>query len=337
MMSDTLKKLLVVVSLTLLIWAWAYMSQEKPGEFIGTLQVADSTDPSLLVTFSLAGSRPQTKIPLTSITLKGAPSKLSELQKRHQLSLDFYYDPTEEGHTEGVYALKLLDYLQESTKIQELGLTLESCTPLEVTVTVEKLIEKELPIECRNENGSLITDVEITPDAFAKIYVRKGDNDPAIVKLTQQQIETARKQPVEVTPSVKLGEAGVERKAANPVQVRLRSEERLKPHTFQPTSFRFVMSPKIADGYKIELVDETFTDSTSFMATDEAMDAYKKMPYHILIEIRDEDSSLTEILPRPVIYNFPPKDFKNGDIDIVEIPIPKTATFKLTPINPEVN
>ena len=347
-MSDRLKKNLVVIFLTLLIWAWAYMQLEESRPFTGTLEVSSSADPSLLVTLSLAEGNPlpQTKILLTSLNLQGAPSPLSELKKRYDLPLndknkeafDFYYDPAEHGRTEGTYTLDLLEYLKKSSKIQDMKLTLESCTPPKVTVIVDQLVEKELPIECRDENGSLIPDVKITPAAFAKIYVRKGDNDPVVVKLTQQQRETARKQPVEVTPYVELGMAKVRREAASPVQIALQSEARLIEQPFQPTSIGFVMSPKITGSYKVELVNETkVTESLQIKTTPEAKEAYQKMQYHILIEIRDGDELLPEISLRPVIYNFPPEHFKKGDIDIVEVPVPKTATFKLIPINPEVN
>ncbi|MHC4783293.1 MAG: hypothetical protein ACYTE0_09660, partial [Planctomycetota bacterium] len=86
-MSDKLKKILVVIFLTLLIWAWAYMSQEEPRSFTGTLAISPSADPSLLVTLALAEDNPQTKVPLTSLNFKGAPSRISALSKRYNLPL----------------------------------------------------------------------------------------------------------------------------------------------------------------------------------------------------------------------------------------------------------
>ncbi|MEN8128270.1 MAG: hypothetical protein ABFR90_10785 [Planctomycetota bacterium] len=343
MKNDKLNKILVVAFLTLLVWAWAFMSQERGESFVGTLEVSPSADPSLLVTLVLPGGSPQTKIPLNTLNFKGAPSRISELEKRCELhknreQLDFYYDPQEHDGTEGDYPLNILKYLQDSSKAQDLALTLDSCSPSQATVTIQKLVEKELPIECRDENNSLIPGVDISPSAFAKIYVREGDNDPAIVKLTQQQIETARKEPVEATPYVELGAAMVRREAENPVQITMKSEGRLEETTFQPKSIGFVMSPEIAGNYEIELLNKTeLIGSTKFNTTDEAMDAYKKMRYHILIEIRDGDVSQPEISLRPVIYNFPPTHFKNGDIDFVEVVPAKTANFKLVPINPEAN
>lgn len=238
---------------------------------------------------------------------------------------------------EGTYTLDLADYIQKSSKIHDLALTLQSCIPSQIDVTIEKLVEKELPVECVDIEGLPLKGASANP-SFVTVYIKKdSDVESAKVVLSPQLIETAKKQPVEVTAYVELGVAGVRRKSKNPVLVSLQSEKRLRKYTFQPASFGFITSPKVAENFIVELIDETFTDSTSFMATNKAMEAYKKMQYHVLIEIRDEDASLSEILPRPVIYNFPPKDFKNGDIDIVEVPIAKTATFKLTPRNPTPN
>ncbi|MHC5138388.1 MAG: YbbR-like domain-containing protein [Planctomycetota bacterium] len=342
-MNDKLNKFLVVVFLTLLIWAWAYMSQETDQRFSGTLAVSPSIDPSRLVTITLSNANPKTNIPLTTLNLKGAPSRISDLSKRYYLPpsnpkkerLDFYYDP--QDRSEGDYTLDLLEYLQKDGKLGDLAVTLESCLPSEATVTIEKLVEKELDVECLDKDGQPVPGSNPNPSRV-KIYVRQNyPIESATVVLSPQLMETARNQPVEVTPYIDLGVAGVTREAASPILVTLQSEERLKPHTFQPTSHRFVMSPEIASRYEVELVDETFTGTTNFMATDEAMDEYKKMQYHVRIEIRDSDEQLSEIPPRPVIYNFPPEHFKNGDIDIVEVPVSKTATFKLIPLNPETN
>ncbi|MHC4468729.1 MAG: hypothetical protein ACYSUZ_05070, partial [Planctomycetota bacterium] len=190
------------------------MSLAQSETFTGTLAVSPSADPGLLVTLTLPNSSPQTEIPLTALNFKGAPSRISDLSKRNNRPLndqsrerlDFYYDPQENDGAEGPHTLNLLRYLQdkENSKIHELALTLESCTPPQVTATIEQLEKKELPIQCLDENSSLIKEAVITP-SFANIYVRKGYNGKASISLTQQQIENARKQPITATPYVELG------------------------------------------------------------------------------------------------------------------------------------
>ena len=343
MMSDKLNKFLVVIFLTLLIWAWAFMSLTLPLTRAGSLEVSSTTDPSLLVTFSLNGGVTSlTTIPLGSLNFKGAPSKISDLKKRYGLplghqdkeELDFYYDP--QGRTEGTYTLDLLEYLQKDSKIQELALTLEFCTPPLVEVTIKPLEEKKLPIQCLDENGSLIKEAVITP-AFANIYVRKGYNDPATVKLTQQQVEIARQQPVSVKPYVNLGVAGVIRESEEPVEVVLQSKTLLKPRAFQTTKpIGVFMSPELQNAYKITILnDEELRKTTTIYATDEAFRAYENVAYPLYITVKDSDVvELSKIPPKTVFYNFPSEYIKRGQIEQDETKLPRSATIKIEPLNP---
>ncbi|MHC4906832.1 MAG: hypothetical protein ACYTBW_01020 [Planctomycetota bacterium] len=298
-MSDKLKKFLVVIFLTLLIWAWAYMSLAQSETFTGTLAVSPSADPGLLVTLTLPNSSPQTEIPLTALNFKGAPSRISDLSKRNNRPLndqsrerlDFYYDPQENDGAEGPHTLNLLRYLQdkENSKIHELALTLESCTPPQVTATIEQLEKKELPIQCLDENSSLIKEAVITP-SFANIYVRKGYNGKASISLTQQQIENARKQPITATPYVELG------------------------------------------------VDEKVRETMSIYATDEAFRAYESVAYPLYIVIKDSDVvDLSEIPPKTIFYNFPHEYVKSGQIEQDATKLPRTAEITIEPLNPEAD
>jgi len=344
-MSDKLSKFLVVIFLTLLVWTWAFMSLARPLSRSGSLEVASTANPSLLVTFSLSGTTSQATIPLTSLNFKGAPSKISDLRKRYSLPvsnqnkerLDFYYDPAEQGRTGGSYTLELLEYLQKSSKIQELALTLESCTPSQVDVKIEPLEEKKLPIQCLDENGSLIKEAVITP-AFANIYVRKGYNASATVSLTQQQVENARKQPIEATPYVELGVAGVIRESVEPVEVVLQSETLLKPRAFQTTKpIGIFMSPELQNAYKVTILnDEELRKTTTIYATDEAFRAYENVAYPLYITVKDSDvnTDLSEIPPIRVFYNFPPEYIKSGQIEQDETKLPRSANIKIEPLNP---
>lgn len=339
-MNDKLTKFLIVIFLTLLIWTWAYLSQEKEILRPGSIEVSPSAPQDLLVTFKLNTSEwPVVKVPLNPLTLKGSPSKISAFLDRYNLppnnpskeKLDFYYDPSEHGKSKGSHALNLLSLLEKEDKIHDLALTLVACDPEQIQVNIEQLELKKLPVECLNENGFPVQGAVVSP-SFVDIYVREGYTGPATVILSPQDRDVARRTAVSVTPFVKLGVANVVREAAQPVQVSLQSEERLKPQAFQPSSVGFVMSQNLADQYTVELDNlAQLTSTTQFSATDEAMDAYKKMKYHLLIEVRDGDEQVTEMVLRPVIYNFPRSYFKNGEI--VELTPPKLAVFKLVPIS----
>jgi hypothetical protein len=348
-MSDKLKKFLVVTFLTLLIWAWAYMSLAQSETFTGTLAVAPSADRSLLVTLTLLNSSPQTEIPLTALNFKGAPSRISDLSKRNNRPLndqsrerlDFYYDPQENDGVEGSYTLNILRYLQEmeNSKIHELALTLESCTPSQVTATIEQLEKKELPIQCLDENGSLIKEAVMTP-SFANIYVRKGYNGKASILLTQQEIENARKKPVTKTPYVELGIAGVTRKSAEPVEVVLQSETLLKPRTFKTTKpIGVFMSQELQNAYRITILnDEKVRETMSIYATDEAFRAYESVAYPLYIVIKDSDVvDLSEIPPKTILYNFPHEYVKSGQIEQDATKLPRTAEITIEPLNPEAD
>lgn len=340
-MSDKLNKFLVVVFLTLLIWTWAFMSKAKERSFTGTLAVSPSTDPSLLVTFSLNDSpTPQTEIPLKSLNFVGAPSKLSDLQKRYALPLDdpdverlnFYYDPAE--GTEGTSTLELLDYLQNNIKIQELALALESCTPAKVTVNIEQLVEKELPVKCvKKDNAPLTASVD---PATVKIYVRKGyPVESATVVLTPQLIEAAQKEAVSMTPYVELGVAGVKRTAANPVQIKLQTDEQLTPNRFITSKpIGIIMSQDLRERFKVTIVNETKArETTTIYATAEAFKAYEDMTYPIQIEIKPSDSILSQVQLKKIIYNFPPEYVRKAEIKLAD-QLDRQIEIKIEPINP---
>jgi hypothetical protein len=343
-MSDKLNKFLVVVFLTLLIWTWAFMSKAKERSFTGTLAVSPSTEPSLLATFFLNdSSTPLTEVPLKSLNFVGAPSKLSDLQKRYSLPLDdpdverlnFYYDPSE--RPEGTYTLELLDYLQNNVKIQELALSLESCNPSEVTVNIEQLVEKELPVQCVNKDNVRLKANSDPP--VVNIYVRKGyPVESATVVLTPQLIEAARKQPVSVTPYVELGVAGMKRKSANPVQITLKPEEQLQPNKFLTAKpIGVTMSQDLRERFKVTIVNDTKArETTTIYATDEAFRAYENMTYPLLIEIKDSDvADLSQASSKTIIYNFPPEYVKKGEIELTE-QLPRNVEIKIESIDPSL-
>lgn len=345
-MSDKLKKILAVVFLTLLIWAWAYMSLAKSETFVGTLEVSPAADPGLLVTLTLPKSNiSRTEIPLTSLNFNGAPSRISDLSKKNKRPLndenreplDFYYDPARHGNEAGDYSLSILDYLKNSQKVKDLALALESCAPTRVDVKIEQLEEKKLPIQCLKEDGSVIKEAVITP-AFANIYVRKGYDGPASVTLTQQQINNARnQQPVAVTPYVELGVAGVTRKSAEPVEVVLESETLLRPRSFEVKKpIGILMSQELQNAYKVTILNEQkMRETLSVYATEEAFRAYEKVAYPLYIIIKDSDvADLSKIPPKTIYYNFPPEYVKSGQIEQDETKLPRRAEIEIEPLTP---
>ncbi|MHC4951249.1 MAG: YbbR-like domain-containing protein [Planctomycetota bacterium] len=342
-MSDKLKKFLAIVFLTLLIWTWAFMSKAKDDSFPGTLKVSPGADPSLLVTFSLdSGGVPQTEITLSSLKFVGAPSELTDLRKRYTLPLDnpdverlnFYYDPAE--RTEGSYSLNLLDQLQKNIKIQDLALTLESCAPSQVTVNIEQLEKRELPVECVDGNGQQLKGASIDPPNV-NVYVREGyPVDSATVVLSPQLIDTVRKHPVEATPYVELGVAGVRREAENPVRITLKGEGQLESQTFKTAKpIGITMSQELRAKYEVIIEDDTKArETTTIFATDEAFKAYEDMTYPLQIEIKENDIiNLSQVIPKKIIYNFPPEYVRSGEIERDKTKLPVSVTIKIELLN----
>jgi len=340
-MSGKLSKFLAVVFLTVLIWWWAYTSQEQTDTLTGTLEKAPTADSSLLVTFVRKNSNtPVRQVVLEVLNFKGAPSKIADLRRRVRLPqndpdkerLNFYYMPTEPG----TYTLDLRDYLQKSSKMSEFTLTLESVEPSQVLVNVDRLVEKSRPVQVINENGSVIKPASVEP-AWVNVYVRPNYNGPAIVKLSSTQEETARQRPLTVKPYVEMGVAGITREADEAVQVTIQNAQLLDSKPFQPQTIGFVMTPEMAGKYTVQLLNETDLKSrVQLRASEAAFAEYQKRPYHLLIEVLPGDERRTEIPPRPVIYNFPRDYVRKGEIELVETTSEKTAQFKLVPINPTV-
>jgi hypothetical protein len=243
--------------------------------------------------------------------------------------LDFYYMPQEPGN----FTLNLREYLRQSSKMKDLALTLDSCEPSQLTVNVEQLQEKQLSILVVDENGFAVKGATTEP-AWINMYVRSSYNDPALVKLSSQQIQTSRERPVSAKPYVELGVAGIVREADAAVQVTVAGGQLLDSKPFQPQTIGFIMSGEIAGKYTVQLTNEADLKSRVLIrATEAALAEYQKRPYHILIEVKPGDERLPEVPPRPGVYNFPRDFVRKGEIELADTAPEKTAVFKLVPIN----
>jgi hypothetical protein len=325
-MANWIKKMLAVFFLTLLIWAWAFLSLETTHSLVAALQVAPAAATEYLVAFN----NNQDQYDNLQLKFKGAPAKIAEMLNQHRSEpLIFYYDPKEFGHNQsGSYSIDIVEFVRHNPKIREYALTLELCVPDKLEVAVEKLEKKLLVVQCVDETGGSISPETIEP-AQVEILVRTDYAGSAKVVLTAQQFEGAKKAPVSVKPYVEIA-PGKRRYAEQPVAITLPAVEKLEPMVLQPV-IGYVVSPALAGKYKVELLNETELKTISNIRfTEKAFEAYKKQKYQFLVEVRDGDESLPEIPPRSVIYNFPAEFIKSGQI---EAPIPPhQAKIKLTPI-----
>lgn len=325
-MANWIKKMLAVFFLTLLIWAWAFLSLETTSSMIASLQVAPVAAKDYLITFDDKLDRYDN----LQLKFKGAPAKITEMINKYRNErLTFYYDPKEFGHTRtDKYLIDVAEFVRQNPKLREYALTLELCVPDKLEVNVEKLEKKLLVVQCVDETGASVNAETIEPSQV-EIPVRSDYTGPATVLLTAQQFERAKKKAISVKPYVEVM-VGKRRYAELPVEVKLPATEKLEPMVIQP-AIGYILSPALAGKYKVELLNETELKTISTIRfTEKAFDAYKKLKYQIFVEVRDGDEALPEIPPRPVIYNFPQEFVRSGQI---EAPTPShQAKIKLTPI-----
>ena len=336
-MFDKIKKIAVVIFLTLLIWAGAYLALEQVITESGTLNISPTTSPDLFVRFNV-----ETPVRI-ELQIKGSASKIAELRKRlraddadeNRETLDFYYNVEKEKKDEpGTHDLDLVPFLNKSEKMKKPGLAVESCEikssdAKAIEVTVEKLTEQLVTVQCLDESGAVVEHETIEPTRV-KMFVREGFTEPAKVTLTRQQIAKAREFPIVETPYIELP-TGKPRFAAVRVKIKLPSME-APDRILQPT-IGFILSKSLKGKYNVELLNENeLTSVTKFKATDGAWSAYKdKTPYQVFVEARDGDEAAEEVA-REVIYNFPVEYVEKGEIKLNEAR--REAKFKLIPIPP---
>jgi hypothetical protein len=180
--------------------------------------------------------------------------------------------------------------------------------------------------------GKILQPETLEPATVA-MFVRKEYDGPAMVTLTSQQVELARKSLLRLRPYVTLGNQQVY--AKNPVSVKLPSTEiLLQSRPLQPR-VGLLISRNLLGKYQVELLNENdLTSVTTILATPEAFSEFEKTIYQVLVEVKDDDVTLatTEGTKRPVIYNFPPQSIRLGEIQLDPTAPVRQAHFRLIPL-----
>ncbi|NLW84942.1 MAG: hypothetical protein GXY41_11165 [Phycisphaerae bacterium] len=333
-MSDRIKKFAAVVFLTLLIWAWAYLSLERQVTLWGSIELSPAAGPEFLVSFPGGNTSYPVKL-----TFKGPPSKVSEIERQYRAALGdpehgmlvYYYLPQDYDHTQtGTYMLDVLDFVQNSSAYHEMALTLEASEPVRAEVSIEMLTEKQLVVQCVDEKGAPLPAADLMPGQVA-MHVLPDYTGPAVIRLSPQQIAAARQGPIRQRPYVDLRPAGPRRFADDEVSIALPATEQLNPYVFQPQSIGFIFSRNTQGRFRVQIENEGDLRTVQLRATEAAYAAYQRRRHHLLIEIRDEDAALTEIPPREVIFNFPTDFVRGGQIEAASS---HTAVIRLIPIAP---
>ena len=328
-------KVLVVASITVLIWVWADLAlDDKLSVSNVNITIAKSSNPNFWVSFGNESS-----VSIEKLVLKGPASKVTDVKRKlndGSIVLNFFLDPeqAEAISTPGEHTLNVLNFLRQSDQIRKLGLTVESCIPDTITINVVKLEKKSLTIKCIDETRNVIKNAAVEPPQLeASVPTNwSGEKLIATVQLTRREIDQARVAAVEKTPFIELAR-GQTRDLQRTVKITMPPEgDLLADYTITTARLRFSLSPNIQGKYKVivDNLDEVIRAIT-IRATPDAKRAYEKMPYQVTLEIDDEDATATEPIRRNLVYNFPSEYLRNDEIKLNQQPA--TARFELVPLS----
>jgi len=326
-------KILVIVFLTVLIWVWADLALDE--EFFVSnvaISIAKSTNPSFWVSFD-----DESSVSIEKMALKGPASKVADVKRKlndGSLIFEFFLDAETEGMVNpGEYHLSVLNSLKKSDQIKQLGLTVESCQPKTLPVRVVRLVKKNLTVMCVDEAQNTLNAAIAEPtqvDMFVPVDWG-GEKLIAKVQLTRREIDQARLLAIEKVPSIELA-IGQIREVTSAVKITMPpDEDLLADYTITTATLIFSLSANLQGKYRVVIanLDEVIRAIT-IRATADAKRAYEKMPYQVILEIKDEDAKSTEPLRRELIYNFPDEYLRKDEIRLNQQPV--IARFKLIPL-----
>lgn len=329
------KKIILVVFITVLIWVWAdLMQDEELSNVPATVYVDEAANPELWV--SLDGGVSS----LIKITLTGPASRINDVKRRlelrdaaKRLKFSFKFDAAAEKFepAEVASTLELLPFLQKDVDIRKLGLNVGAVTPERISVEVRRLIKRRLPVECVDEAGGLLRAEYIKPEQIEMLVPEawEGEILKAYAEVSRSQVGSVAISPVRVRPYIWLA-ADWQKYADDEVEIKMHPvEPRLKEYQLS-TVIGFTCSQNLLGKYGVELLNPDQVPSiVRFRATPQAESAYRNISFKLLLVIEDADANATEPLVRPLIYNFPAEFVLQNEISAIQ-PAPEVK-FKLNP------
>jgi hypothetical protein len=330
-MLGNIRKIILVVFISVLIWVWADEALTRETSVPATLAVDKSTGPDMWVSFDLQPSAP------IKLTLSGPASKIDALERKLKegaVRLEFFVNPAEEKLSPGDHRLKLMPLIQKSRTLADIGLQTEAVNPETVNVDVVQLVSQTLAVQALGDNKIPLKDAIIEP-ATVEMFVPqnwKGDKLRAAVVLTPQEIEQARTAGIRRKPTIELA-PGVIKTADTEVKITLPStQQRLKEFVIDGANIGYTFSPNLAGKFRVELINQNqVLGPIKIQATEEARLAYENMPFKVILDISDDDAKATGELSRAVVFNLPAEYVRKGEISVAEAE-PRIAKFKLVPL-----
>jgi hypothetical protein len=326
-------KILLVISITFLIWVWADLAlEEKADGVAAVIQVKEMPSQDIWVTLD---SKTSLEV---RMTISGPHARIAELKRQMRPGgepLAFTFDARQLGFTQGGKRnIDLVQFLQSQEELKGRGLSVTAVEPPTTEVTVLPLEPKTLRVKLLNNNGLEILDYEkIEPDQVTMPVpgTWTGDKLVAYVQLGPTSEMAARQKPIERTPYIELA-PGIRKDGDKNVLIKLRSEQPLKPKTISPV-IGYTFSANLQGQYRVDINEEDLAkamNGLSYSATDAAESAYKAMPYQLLLMVEEKDKAATGLVTRRLIYNFPLDSIEKDEIKPLA-PAPEVR-FRLVPL-----
>jgi hypothetical protein len=330
------RKIAVVIFLTLLIWVWADLALDAEKTFYNaTISISKTANPNLWISFNEKPS-----INIKQFVLKGPVSKINQIEddiNNDSKNLDFTLIPEQmDINKSGNYVRSVRDILDKSDWIRDNGLSVveESCDPCEVNVNVVDLVPQDLTVQCY-ENNELLKAETIEPQKVNMLVPKSWSGEMLVARviLSRDDIQKARSAKIEKTPQITLAPGQQPRLFTTTVQITMPPEADLRQtgNVKDPT-LGYCFSPNLQGKYEVEVDNLPEINTISIKATAEAKDAYERPDrFEVILNIIDEDKDKTDWIPREIIYNFP-REFSKDEIELVGPKV--TARFKLIPVAP---
>ncbi len=322
-------KIAIVIFLTALIWVWADLTLDERFTVINTtVTVARGADPNLWVSFD-----GRTEAVIKQIELKGPTAKISDIRRKINdgtLQLDLFLTPEKEGiSSAGRYTLNVADFVRRNTKIKALAIAVEECKPTTLDVRADKLIKKDVTVECFDDNGKV--KAESIKPATVNMYVPADRVVTAKVQLTRRDVEEARVSAIEKKPYIELAQ-GIRRESATAVMIKMPPVgEELKAYTITTANLGYCLSENLQGKYKVQVLNLSDMATVLIKATTAAKQAYEAQPFQVLLYILDDDRRAEGELKREVVYNFPQSFVAREEI-VLNQDEPALARFQLISI-----
>ena len=326
-------KIAIVIFLTVLIWVWADTAQHEQIEKAAEINIDSSATPELWVTFvGLDGPSADD----VRITFSGPHSMITDFDRDWKgQRLEFEFDAKQQDVAEsGVWTQQLQSFLEDQPLIRRLGLKVLSVEPASLKVGVERLVKRPVKVQALGDEGVILTKASIDP-AEMDMYVLPGwGNDVrAKVLMTDAEILQARTEAIVKRPFLEFPDGQI-RQADQPVTVRMPAEtEKLQDRVVTGTTLAIAMSPALQGRYQVQIKNlAEVMSAIAIRATPEAWQAYEQQKRPTMtLYIYEDDTKNTEVQRREVVYNFPQRYVRSGDIELKNAQ-PRTVQFQIFPM-----